>query len=153
MQMPVFSMALEMPFHEASIEYFCFAVRGRRGSVAGGGGTSAASLGALCRPEAASLPSWHPMVRQRLAHHYMVVCDGAKRFQLVCFFFGSLYTHWLQVCKVWLMSRYCYALIRSVSLFGSCFGFVNVLITTLVWVSLFGLRSYWALTVVRHLIK
>lgn len=60
MQMPVFSIALEMPFHEASIEYFCLAVSGSRGSVAGGG--ASASAGAAHAPaprlsDEASLPN------------------------------------------------------------------------------------------------
>lgn len=35
--MPVFSMALKIPFHEASIQYLCFGVNGNRGSEGGGG--------------------------------------------------------------------------------------------------------------------
>ncbi|GBP54423.1 hypothetical protein EVAR_35980_1 [Eumeta japonica] len=43
MHIPVFSMARLMPFHEASMEYFCLAVSGRRGSQGGGGGGPSAS--------------------------------------------------------------------------------------------------------------
>lgn len=59
--MPVFSMALEIPFHDASMEYFCFAVRGRRGSVAGGGPslTGPALLPRLS--DAANFPNWQPI--------------------------------------------------------------------------------------------
>lgn len=60
MQIPVFSIALEMPFHEASMEYFCFAVRGSLGSVAGGGPSVRTWLFDL-RSDAANLPSWQPI--------------------------------------------------------------------------------------------
>ena len=40
MQMPVGSIARLIPFHEATIEYFCLAVNGNRGSGAAGGGGS-----------------------------------------------------------------------------------------------------------------
>lgn len=70
MQMPVFSMALEMPFHEASIEYFCFAVSGRRGSVAGGGPPpkSGPALLAPRLSDAASFPNWQPMLVTLIWH-------------------------------------------------------------------------------------
>lgn len=57
MQMPVFSIALEIPFHEASMEYFCFAVKGSRGSVAGGGPSVTTGTALLALPEVASLPN------------------------------------------------------------------------------------------------
>lgn len=70
MQMPVFSMALEMPFHEASIEYFCFAVSGRRGSVAGGGPPpkSEPALLASRLPDDASFPNLQPMLVTLIWH-------------------------------------------------------------------------------------
>lgn len=68
MQIPVGSMALDIPFHDAIIEYFCFAVRGSRGSVGAGG----APLRSAVPPPpplslAASLPNSHPI--PRMASH------------------------------------------------------------------------------------
>lgn len=71
-QMPVFSIALEIPFHEASMEYFCFAVSGSRGSVAGGGPSDSAGGLFPLRSEAANLPNWQPMAYHKgmLCHHF-----------------------------------------------------------------------------------
>jgi hypothetical protein len=64
MLMPVVSMALLMPFHEATIEYFCRAVSGRRGSGADGAGGSLTLLSEsfLLSPLLANFPSSHPMM-------------------------------------------------------------------------------------------
>jgi hypothetical protein len=62
MQTPVDSMALLIPFQEASILYFCLAVRGSLGSTVAGG---AASSGFRLLPEPpleANLPNSHPIV-------------------------------------------------------------------------------------------
>lgn len=61
MHMPVGSIALAIPFHEAIMEYFCLAVSGRRGS--GGGGAAPSRLERAFRPlpDAANLPSSQPM--------------------------------------------------------------------------------------------
>lgn len=73
MQIPVFSIALEMPFHEASIEYFCLAVRGSLGSVAGGGPSPRLGWLLALRSEAANLPNWHPMVAFHFHFHFHLI--------------------------------------------------------------------------------
>lgn len=64
MQIPVGSMALEIPFHDATRLYFCFAVKGSLGSVCAGGGFSSVFLFFALPPP--SLPFWvlfaHPIV-------------------------------------------------------------------------------------------
>lgn len=59
MQIPVFSIALEMAFHEATMVYLCLAVSGSRGSTIGAGGSLMAPP--ALRSEAASLVNWHPI--------------------------------------------------------------------------------------------
>lgn len=73
MQIPVFSIALEMPFHEASIEYFCLAVRGSLGSVAGGGPSPRLGWLLALRSEAANFPNWHPMVAFHFHFHFHLI--------------------------------------------------------------------------------
>lgn len=58
MQIPVGSMALAMPFHEAIMEYFCLAVSGNLGSE-GGGAPLSTALPSLS--DAASFPSSQPI--------------------------------------------------------------------------------------------
>lgn len=61
MKTPVGSIALEIPFQEASMLYFCLAVRGSLGSGgAGAGGPSLTSGAPRC--VAASLPSSQPIL-------------------------------------------------------------------------------------------
>lgn len=100
MQMPVFSIALDIPFHDASMEYFCFAVSGRRGSVAGGGPSDSAGGLFTRRSDAASLPNWQPMVYHKgmLFDHSYTLFSLTKRhftFQIifVTFVVRSLLTH------------------------------------------------------------
>jgi hypothetical protein len=65
MQIPVGSIALAMPFHDATMVYFCLAVKGSRGSGgAGGGGSPGPALVAPlpCLVLAANLPSSHPIL-------------------------------------------------------------------------------------------
>lgn len=66
MQTPVDSIALLIPFHEANMLYFCFAVRGSLGSTVAVGAVAAAPssvLGILLEPAlAANFPSLHPMI-------------------------------------------------------------------------------------------
>lgn len=54
---PVFSICLKIPFHDANMQYCCFAVRGDRGSE-GGGGRSKGSL----KSEVASCDNLHPIL-------------------------------------------------------------------------------------------
>lgn len=58
-QIPVFSIALDMPFHDANMEYFCLAVNGSLGSVAGGGpsGITAVALAFPRLSDAANFPN------------------------------------------------------------------------------------------------
>lgn len=65
MLMPVVSIARLMPFHDATMEYFWRAVRGRRGSGADGAGGSLTLLSTsfLLSPLLANLPSSHPMAK------------------------------------------------------------------------------------------
>lgn len=69
MLMPVVSMARLMPFHEATIEYFCRAVSGSRESGAEGGGGSLTLLSTsfLLSPLLASFPNSQPMMKRFLA--------------------------------------------------------------------------------------
>lgn len=58
MQIPVGSMALAMPFHEAIMEYFCLAVSGNLGSE-GGGAPLSTALPSLS--DAANFPNSQPI--------------------------------------------------------------------------------------------
>lgn len=63
MHTPVLSMALLMPFHDASMLYFCFAVRGSLESTCAGGATSSSLLFWSAWPLPANLPNSHPISR------------------------------------------------------------------------------------------
>lgn len=82
MSIPVVSIARLMPFHEATIVYFCLAVSGNRLSV--GGGPQASRLGTLLPLEPpplllANFVSSQPMVSTLLLLHLLLL--------LVCLFF------------------------------------------------------------------
>lgn len=83
MSIPVVSIARLMPFHEATIVYFCLAVSGNRLSV--GGGPQASRLGTLLPLEPpplllANFVSSQPMVSTLLLLHLLLLL-------LVCLFF------------------------------------------------------------------
>lgn len=60
--MPVGSIAREIPFQEAIIEYFCLAVRGRRGSTAAGAAGGGSLLEFPPPPLLVSFPSSQPIL-------------------------------------------------------------------------------------------
>lgn len=62
MYTPVDSMALLIPFHDANMLNFCFAVRGKRGST-GAGGAGSSCFRELPPPplDPANFPSSQPM--------------------------------------------------------------------------------------------
>lgn len=64
MWIPVGSIALLIPFHDAIIEYFCLAESGNRGSgAAGGGGSQGPSeLAPSPFPAVANFPNSHPIL-------------------------------------------------------------------------------------------
>lgn len=123
MQIPVFSMALEMPFHEASMEYFCLAVRGSLGSVAGGGPSANVVLLVLLAPrlsDAASFPNWHPI----LTYHCINISTSHYYFKLVLSKLNSTFSltcHRLKHHFIFIWSIASFALTKAVSISMYCY--------------------------------
>jgi hypothetical protein len=86
--MPVVSIARLIPFHDATIEYFWRAVRGRRGSGAAGAGGSLTllSVSFLLSPLLANFPNSHPMIETFSFTYPRVSLDNFYKVLIELFF-------------------------------------------------------------------
>lgn len=78
---PVCSICLKIPFHDASMQYCCFVVNGDRGSAGGGG----RSMSSWLNSEAASFVNWQPIFEVLGVLRRNIGSDGKLFFFLLIF--------------------------------------------------------------------